>query len=455
MARRAPARSGCSTTCAARAVSTGSSPCVGEEHVSVEPAALVAGADHVDDSADAQRPRARHVGLDHHDVVELQVGARPQCRPRTRAASSPRSPARALPSCHPRTQHLLRRSGPRCARRISAASPRRWRSVVSSAPDRIEVLRRARVAAWRGANRGSTAPAEVGESAVPPARPSRPRPPRGARVPPSCRRSRGGSARRRYQRVALEALLAELEDRRALTDLELREHLDARGVQVGAGLTLDHAYDRSGRRSSRADRRRRPGRPPRLRRSARASVASASRIRFCSPCSGSKGAVPATECDSNASTCVPIVTSIPDGVRPPPMTMQRPTVTSLTLGGRVDHAHPTENDPAKPGERWSSSSACSWASTRRTPSMNAQHGTGAAAGASIGDHGPSCSTSRSSPTGGPSSGASSSEAPYSGSQGSTRSRNSALPAPDAPSSAPMSPPTSGHPRSPWGSNPCR
>ena len=48
-------------------------PLVGQEHVAVEAAALVARPHHVDDARDPQRPGAGHVGAHGHDVVELEV----------------------------------------------------------------------------------------------------------------------------------------------------------------------------------------------------------------------------------------------------------------------------------------------------------------------------------------------------------------------------------------------
>ena len=78
------------STWAASLTSAGSTPVGDEEHVAVEAGALVAGPHLRHDAGDAQPLAVGQHAVDHHDVVELQVGAVAHPDPELRAAWRPR-----------------------------------------------------------------------------------------------------------------------------------------------------------------------------------------------------------------------------------------------------------------------------------------------------------------------------------------------------------------------------
>ena len=125
-ARRAQARNACSRRARHVRSATGSSPCIGEEHIGVKAAALMAGADHVDDAADPQRLRLRghRCGPSRH---RRAAGRRSSSIP-TQNSSGVES---SVPSTRPTSRHVIWHRQPphRCwtssARRMSAGSPRR------------------------------------------------------------------------------------------------------------------------------------------------------------------------------------------------------------------------------------------------------------------------------------------------------------------------------------------
>ena len=109
--------------------------------------------------------------------------------------------------------------------------------------DRIEVLRRPRVAADLGGEARQRAGGGVGECG--PLRRARARPklPVG-RCRSSLRRSAAARRSAQYQEIAFESLLAEQEDRACGLPSELGEDRTPVGREVRARLPLDHADDR-------------------------------------------------------------------------------------------------------------------------------------------------------------------------------------------------------------------